>query len=129
MLFGLPRALFPALAVSVFHGGASTLGFLYAAPGAGALLGALTSGWLDRIRRQSWAVVGAVCVWGAVIVVFGLVRVLWIALALLVVAGWADVISAVLRTTMVQSSIPGGGSGRRLSSFQIAVVEVVPSCS
>ena len=46
MVFGMPRALFPALATTVFGGGATTVGFLYAAPGAGALLGALTTGWV-----------------------------------------------------------------------------------
>jgi MFS family permease len=125
MVFGLPRALFPALAASVFHGGASTLGYLYAAPGAGALLGALTTGWVDRIGRQARAVVIAVCVWGATIVIFGLVDVLWVALGLLVVAGWADVISAVLRTTILQSSVPEAFRSR-ISSLQIAVVEGGP---
>ena len=125
MVFGLPRALFPALAASVFHGGASTLGYLYAAPGAGALVGALTTGWVDRIRRQALAVVVAVCVWGATIVVFGFVDVLWVALGLLVVAGWADVISAVLRTTILQSSVPEAFRSR-ISSLQIAVVEGGP---
>ena len=86
MVFGMPRALFPALAISVFHGGARTLGYLYAAPAAGALVGALTTGWLERIHRQAWAVIVAVCVWGAAIVAFGLVHVLWIALALLALA-------------------------------------------
>ncbi len=125
MVFGLPRALFPALAASVFHGGASTLGYLYAAPGAGALVGALTTGWVDRIRRQARAVVIAVCVWGATIVIFGFVDVLWVALGLLVVAGWADVISAVLRTTILQSSVPEAFRSR-ISSLQIAVVEGGP---
>ncbi len=52
MVFGMPRALFPALATTFFGGGASTLGFLYAAPGAGALVGALTTGWVSRVQRQ-----------------------------------------------------------------------------
>jgi MFS family permease len=125
MVFGMPRALFPALAASVFHGGPSTLGYLYAAPAAGALIGALTTGWLARIHRQGWAVIVAVCVWGAAIVAFGLVTVLWIALALLAVAGWADVISAVLRSTILQSSVPEEFRSR-ISSVQIAVVEGGP---
>jgi MFS family permease len=70
---GLPRAVFPALALTVFGGGAQTLGFLYAAPGAGALLGAVTAGWIPRIRRQGRAVIAAVLVWGAAIACFGLV--------------------------------------------------------
>jgi predicted MFS family arabinose efflux permease len=125
MVFGMPRALFPALAVTVFHGGPGTLGYLFAAPGVGALLGALTTGWLAHVRRQACAVIVAVCVWGAAIVVFGVVHILWLRLALLLVAGWADVISAVLRTTILQSSIPEAFRSR-LSSLQIAVVEGGP---
>lgn len=125
MVFGMPRALFPALAASVFHGGASTLGYLYAAPAAGALAGALTTGWVGRLRRQGWAVIVAVCVWGAAIVAFGLVHLLWAALALLAVAGWADVISAVLRAAILQASVPEEFRSR-ISAVQIAVVEGGP---
>jgi MFS family permease len=121
MVFGMPRALFPALAVSVFHGGARTLGYLYAAPAAGALVGALTTGWLERVHRQAWAVIVAVCVWGAAIVAFGLVHVLWAALALLALAGWADVLSAVLRSTILQTSTSEEYRSR-ISAVQIAVV-------
>ena len=121
MVFGMPRALFPALAVSVFHGGARTLGYLYAAPAAGALVGALTTGWLARVHRQAWAVIVAVVVWGAAIVAFGLVHVLWVALVLLAVAGWADVISAVLRSTILQTSASEEFRSR-VSAVQIAVV-------
>jgi MFS family permease len=125
MVFGMPRALFPALATTVFHGGSGTLGLLFAAPAMGALLGALTTGRLAHVRRQGAAVIVAVCVWGIAIVLFGLVHVLWIALALLMVAGWADVISAVLRTTILQSSVPEGFRSR-IASLQIVVVEGGP---
>ena len=121
MVFGMPRALFPALAVSVFHGGARTLGYLYAAPAAGALVGALTTGWLERINRQAWAVIVAVCVWGAAIVAFGLVHLLWVALVLLALAGWADVLSAVLRSTILQTATSEEYRSR-VSAVQIAVV-------
>ncbi len=60
MVFGMPRALFPAMAGSVFGGGTITLGFLYAAPGVGALIGAVTTGWVANLRRQGWAVIVAV---------------------------------------------------------------------
>jgi hypothetical protein len=121
MVFGMPRALFPALAATLFGGGPSTLGFLYAAPGAGALLGALTTGWVSRIQRQGLAVIAAVLVWGAAITCFGLVRWLPGALALLAVAGGADVISAVFRGTIVQLSVPDALRGRLLG-LQTAVV-------
>jgi MFS family permease len=125
MVFGAPRALFPALAVSVFHGGPRTLGLLYAAPAAGALVGAGTTGWLDRVRHQGRIVIIAVCAWGAAIAAFGLVHALGIALALLGLAGWADVISAVLRTTILQSSVPEA-LRTRIASVQMAVVEGGP---
>ena len=71
MIFGMPRALFPAMGIGVFHGGATAVGFLYAAPGAGALLGALFTGWAARVRRQGRAVLIAVAVWGLAIAAFG----------------------------------------------------------
>jgi len=125
MVFGMPRALFPAMAASVFGGGTIALGFLYAAPGVGALIGAVTTGWVATLRRQGWAVIVAVCVWGAAIAVFGLVDTLWVGLVLLAVAGWADVISAVLRNTILQTSIPERFRSR-MSSIQMAVVQGGP---
>jgi MFS family permease len=121
MVFGMPRAVFPALASTVFGGGARTLGFLYAAPGAGALLGAVTTGWVHRIRRQGRAVIAAVLVWGVAITCFGLVRWLPAALALLAVAGCADVISAVFRSTIIQLTVPDELRGR-LMGVQMGVV-------
>jgi MFS family permease len=121
MVFGMPRAVFPALAATMFGGGASTLGFLYAAPGAGALFGAVTTGWVRRVRRQGRAVIVAVLVWGAAITCFGLVRWLPAALVLLAVAGWADVISAVFRSTILQLTVPDALRGR-LMGVQMAVV-------
>jgi MFS family permease len=121
MVFGMPRALFPALAATAFGGGAATVGFLYAAPGAGALLGALTSGWVGRVRRQGLAVICAVLVWGASVTLFGVARWLPLALVLLAVAGWADVLSAVFRNTIIQFAGPDGMRGR-LMGVQMAVV-------
>lgn len=121
MVFGMPRALFPAMAATVFGGGATTVGLLYAAPGAGALLGALTSGWVGRVRRQGRAVIGAVIVWGLAIAGFGVVRSLPVALLLLAVAGCADVVSAVFRNTMIQISAADSMRGR-LMGVQMAVV-------
>jgi MFS family permease len=121
MVFGMPRALFPALAATVFGGGARTVGFLYAAPGAGALIGAVTTGWVGRVSRQGLAVIIAVIVWGLAITGFGLVSWLPAALVLLAVAGWADVISAVFRNTIIQLSAPDELRGR-LQGVQMAVV-------
>jgi MFS family permease len=124
-VFGMPTAVFPALASTVFPGGARTLGLLYAAPGAGALLGAVATGWVHRVRRQGRAVIVAVIVWGAAITCFGLAHWLPLALTSLAVAGWADVISAVFRGTIIQLAVPDALRGR-LMGVQMAVVTAGP---
>jgi MFS family permease len=125
MIFGLPRAVFPALAENVFRGGPATYGLLSAAPGAGALVGALTTGWVASVRRQGMAVIVAVAAWGAAMTVFGAVTSLWLGLAFLALAGAADVISAVFRNTILQTIVPDSLRGR-LSALQIAVVSGGP---
>jgi MFS family permease len=121
MVFGLPRALFPAVALTLYHGGPRTLGLLYAAPGAGALVMAVLTGWLERIRRQGRLVVLVVATWGAAIALFGLVHVVWIGLACLAIAGATDVISAILRNAILQNAITDEYRSR-ISSIQMAVV-------
>lgn len=121
MIFGMPRALFPAMGTGIFGGDASTVGLLYAAPGAGALVAAFTSGWVGTVSRRGRAVVYAVAVWGLAITVFGFIGSLPIALVLLAVAGAADVISAVFRNTILQLTVPDALRGR-LSSVHTAVV-------
>jgi MFS family permease len=112
MVFGLPRALFPALAVTLYGGGAVTVGYLNAAPGIGALVGSLLTGHIGRVRRVGRAVVICVVAWGAAITAFGLVPWLPAALVLLALAGAADVISAVFRMVIVQQVTPDAMQGR-----------------
>jgi predicted MFS family arabinose efflux permease len=126
MVFGMPRSLFPVLAVTQFGAGhdaqAEVVGVLFSAVSVGALVGALTSGWVHRIRRQGLAVILAVAVWGCAIAAFGLVGDrLPIALLCLAVAGGADVVSAVFRSTILQDSVPDDLRGR-LSGIHITVV-------
>lgn len=122
MVFGMPRALFPLLAVEVFHVGPIGLGFLYAAPGVGAAIGALLTGWVQHVRHQGRAVLWAVAVWGLAIVGFGLsTEAFALALVFLAIAGAADVISAIFRGTILQSSVPDRLRGR-LSGIHIMVV-------
>ena len=112
MVFGMPRALFPELAVTVYGGGAATVGFLNAAPGLGALVGSLLTGHIWRVRRPGRATAVCVGVWGLAIMGFGLVSWLPAALALLVVAGAADVVSSVFRMMIVQQVTPDAIQGR-----------------
>jgi MFS family permease len=121
MIFGLPRVLFPFLIVQRFHQEPGAIGLLFAALAVGALLGALTSGWTGRIRRQGLAVIVSVIAWGVAIVAFGLSERLWLGLVTLAAAGWADVISAIFRTTILQVSAPEHLRGR-LFGIHILVV-------
>ncbi len=120
MVFGMPRTLFPELALRVFNQ-PGAVGLLYAAPAAGALIGAATSGWIGQIDRQGRGVILAVILWGGSIAAFGFSPWMWMAVVLLAVAGWADVVSAVMRNTIIQLSVPDRLRGR-LSALHIANV-------
>ena len=121
MVFGMPRALFPAIGVTWFHGGAGTVGLLAAAPPIGALLAAATSGWAGRIRRQGLAVLVSVAFWGGAIALFGVTRTLWLGLVLLAVAGAADMVSAIFRNTILQVATPDALRGRLQGVFIVVV--------
>jgi MFS family permease len=114
MVFGMPSALFPAIALHRLHGTASTVGYLYAAPYAGALACSLLSGWCSHVRRMGLGITVMACLWGAAIAGFGFTTSLWPALLLLAVAGGADFYSAVLRSTMLLRSTPDHLRGRLL---------------
>jgi MFS family permease len=114
--------LFPVLAVEQFHRSEGVVGLLFSAAAAGALVGALTSGWVKHIRRMGLAVIIAVALWGGAVVCFGLAgERLWLAVLFLAFAGGADVVSAVFRSTIQQLTVPDALRGR-LTSFNIVVV-------
>lgn len=121
MTFGMPRALFAVLSLTVYHAGATGTGFLYAALAAGGTLAVLTSGWLIRARRLGRIVIVVVLLWGAAILGMGLVGSIVPAALLLVAAGWADGISAVCRTTISQSLTPDELRGRMSAVYSLVV--------
>jgi MFS family permease len=110
MVFGMPMALFPAIAARL--GGPRTLGLLYAAPAAGSLLVSAASGWMGRVHRHGLAILVAAGAWGAAVVGFGLARPAWLALLLLAAAGAADMVSGMFRTIMWNQTIPDELRGR-----------------
>jgi MFS family permease len=109
MFFGMPMALFPAVAEG--FGGAS-VGLLYAAPAAGAMCVTLTSGWTKRVNRHGLCVALAAAAWGLAIVGFGLAPTLWAALLFLALAGAADMVSGLFRMTIWNQTIPDHLRGR-----------------
>ena len=125
MVFGMPRALFPAIAAQWYGGSmrevAMVLGFLAAAPAVGALLSSLFSGPLGAVRAQGRWVIISIVVWGSTIAAFGMVRWLPLALLFLVIAGAADNVSAIFRTTIMQAATPDEYRGRLQGIFTVVV--------
>jgi MFS family permease len=121
MTFGMPRALFAVLAVSVFHAGAGGTGVLFAAVSAGATVAALLTGWLEHARRLGLIVIWAVGVWGAAVALAGTMGSLWLAAAMLAVAGAADSVSAVCRSAINQTVTPDHMRGRMSAVFSLVV--------
>jgi MFS family permease len=125
MLFGMPSALFPAFAEEL-GGGPGTTGLLYAAPSAGALIASVLSGWMTRVHRQGFGVCVAAAGWGVAIAAFGLATNVPVALVFLAVAGGADFVSAVLRSTILLQVTPDTMRGR-LSGIELAQVAGTPA--
>jgi len=109
MFFGMPTALFPAMAASF---GAGTVGFFYAAPSVGALIATLSSGWAKRVNRHGLFVAIAAALWGVAIIFFGFAQNLYLALFCLALAGGFDMISGVFRMTIWSQTIPHYLRGR-----------------
>jgi MFS family permease len=125
MIFGMPSALFPALAAHRF-GQPSLVGYLYMAPAAGALLVSLLSGPLRHVRRQGLGVIVTAALWGVAITAFGFAHQFWLALLLLGLAGLGDQVSAILRSVMLYRITPTGMLGR-VSGIEFMQVAAAPS--
>lgn len=135
MVFGMPRALFPQIAHDTFGDpstGGVALGLLFASMSAGAVLGGVFSGWIPRIRRQGFAVIVCIALWGLAMVGFGLAVGftghglglgigLWIALLCSAFGGAVDMVSAALRVTMLQQVATDEMRGRLQGVFIVVV--------
>ena len=122
MIFGMPRALFPVLAALTFHTGPGGLGLLYAAPGVGAVLAGLTTGWISRAQRLGRIIIVTIIIWGTSVIAFGFAQALWLGLVFLVIAGAADSFSAVCRNTIMQTLTPEDLRGRVTALYYMVVV-------
>ncbi len=118
MTFAMPVAVFPALAER--FGGAQALGFLYSAMSVGAFLMTLFSAWTKRVERHGAAVIVAALLWGLAIVALGFARSLPLAVACLIAAGAADMVSALFRMTIWNETIPTTLRGRMAGIEQLS---------
>ena len=133
MIFGMPRALFPQMAHESFGGpvdGGTTMAVLAAGMSVGAVAGGVFSGWLPRIRRQGYAVVVSIIVWGLAMVGFGVAgglagghtgALLWVAFAFLALGGAADMVSSAFRSTILQQAASDELRGRLQGVFIVVV--------
>lgn len=110
MIFGMPTALFPAIAMS--FGGAKVLGILYAAPAVGALILSFVSGWTKHVKRHGVAIAISAVLWGVSIIFFGLATHFWVAIVFLILSGGFDAVSGIFRMTMWNETIPNDLRGR-----------------
>jgi hypothetical protein len=121
MTFGMPRALFAVLSVTLYHAGAGGTGLLYAAISAGGALAVLSSGWVGHARRLGRIVIAMVMLWGAAVAGVGFVRSIGPAIALLALAGYADSVSAFCRSTINQTVTPDSLRGRMSAVYSLVV--------
>ncbi|MBB5933293.1 MFS family permease [Streptomyces zagrosensis] len=110
MFFAYPNALFPFLADDLDASWA--LGLMYAAGSVGSVLVSMTSGWTSRVHRHGRMVVFGAALWGLAMAAAGALPNIWLVLLCLAVAGGADMVSGLFRSTMWNQTIPDGLRGR-----------------
>jgi MFS family permease len=121
MTFGWPRAMFAVLSLTVYHAGTSGTGLLYAAIAFGGTVSILTAGWIEHARWLGRITLVVVLIWGAAIAGAGVVRSIAPAMVLFAIAGFADGISAVCRSSINQTITPDALRGRMSALYMVVV--------
>jgi MFS family permease len=124
MMLAMPTALLPFVASDLRA--PSALGLLYAAGSVGSLLATVLSGWISRVHRHGLGVIWAAAAWGLAIAGFGLARQVWLAFALLALAGAADMVSGIFRATMWNQTVPDELRGR-MAGIELLSYSLGPS--
>ncbi len=126
-MFGLPYlVMMPAFARDVLNVGATGLGYLVAAAGAGALLGGVHLAMLKSHRRRGPVVLGAAMIFFAAILLFCLSRKPLLSGLLLAVVGGAMVSSVATVNSLIQTLVPDSIRGRVLSMHTMAYLGFTP---
>jgi MFS family permease len=112
VLLGGAVALLPVFAREILSAGPRALGLLRAAPGVGAALMALVMVYVPLRRHAGVKMLCSVACFGAATVIFGLSRNLYLSMFALVVVGAADMVSVIVRATLVQLATPDEMRGR-----------------
>jgi MFS family permease len=112
VLLGGATALLPIFATDILHAGPRGLGLLRAMPSVGALVVSLTMLVKPIKRRAGATMLVCVGIFGAATVVFGLSKSIWLSLAALIVVGASDMVSVVVRSSLLQLATPPEMRGR-----------------
>jgi MFS family permease len=124
MILAYPNALFPFMAAELHADWA--VGLMFAAPSVGAIAVTVMSGWMSRVRRHGLAIAVAAAAWGLLITGFGLAPDIGVALACLVLAGAADMVSGIFRGALWNQTIPDALRGR-LAGVELLSYGIGPS--
>lgn len=117
--FASANTMMPIVARDILRVGVMEYGWLTMAQSVGSVIAGLVVSQVKRINRQGWLFLGAVVVFGAATILFGLTRSLVVALTALFVIGAADAVSTIIRNTIRQLATPDHIRGRMTSVNQI----------
>src|SRR5215467_3962105 len=118
-VLSMPISLFPLINAERFGGNPRTLGLFLTAIAVGGVIASVFSGTFTRLPRPGLVMLGGSAAWGAALALFGAVPDPWLGLAFLVVAGAADTVAVVSRSTIVQLHTPDALLGRVVAAEQI----------
>jgi MFS family permease len=118
-VLSMPISLFPLINAERFGGNPRTLGLFLTAIAVGGVIASVFSGTFTRLPRPGLVMLGGSAAWGAALALFGAVPDAWLGLAFLVVAGAADTVAVVSRSTIVQLHTPDALLGRVVAAEQI----------
>jgi MFS family permease len=121
VLFGGAVALLPLFVVEILHTGPWGFGLLRAAPAVGALTMSVYLAWRPPLQRAGRTLLGAAAAFGLCIIGFGLARAIWLSFVCLALSGAADMISVVIRSTLLQLLVPNHLMGRVTSVNSIFI--------
>ncbi len=112
VLLGGATALLPIFARDILHAGPFAVGVLRSAPAVGALAMSIALSRWPIVQRAGATMFAAVALYGVSIIVFGLSTALWLSFAALLISGAADMVSVVIRQSLVQLDTPDAMRGR-----------------
>ncbi len=126
-LMGMPfTVLMPIFAVKMLHGGPHTLGFLMGAVGIGALISAISLAFRKSVLGLGRVIAISSAIFGAGLIAFGMSRMLWLSLLLMVITGYGMMQGMAASNTIIQTIVPEDKRGRVMSYYTMAFVGMAP---